>query len=108
MARFSCPYLKAEVDLTEERERHIEARHPDLLPAYRERIAEVLDDPDAIRRSIRFGRARLFSRCYTDLQGHRYVVVVVVSDPAPRGRNWIITAYMTETLVHGEVEWTRS
>ena len=82
MTRFPCPYLKAEVELTEEWERHIAERHPDLLPEHRERVAEVLADPDQIRKSVRFGRARL---CH-----------------------WIITAYITVKLVGGEVEWKRS
>ena len=34
MSRFPCPYLKGNVELTEERERHIAERHPDLLPEY--------------------------------------------------------------------------
>ena len=36
MNRFPCPYLGGEVELTEERERHITERHPDLLPEYRQ------------------------------------------------------------------------
>ena len=46
MSRFSCPYLRGEVELTEERERHIAERHPELLPEHRERIAETLADPE--------------------------------------------------------------
>ena len=107
MTRFPCAYLNAEVELTEEREHHIADRHPDLLPEHRQRVAEVLADPDQIRKSVRFGRARLFSRWYTDLQRGRHVVVVVVSEPGPRKRHWIITGYITKTLVEGEVEWRR-
>ena len=62
MSRFPCPYLKGEVELTEERERHIAERHPDLLPEHRARLAETLRDPDQVRKSIRFGSAKLFSR----------------------------------------------
>ena len=75
----------------------IAERHPDLLPEHRERVAEVLADPDQIRRSVRFGRARLFSRWYTDLQRGRHVVVVVVSPDfssrkrASEGRRQIIS-----------------
>ena len=60
MSQFPCPYLKSDVDLTEERERHITERHPDLLPEHRKRIAEALADPDQVRRSVRFGSAKLF------------------------------------------------
>ena len=108
MTRYSCTYLNGEVELTEERERHIAERHPDLLPEHRERIAETLAEPDQVRRSVRFGSARLFSRWYTDLRQGKHVVVVVVSELDPRERHWIITAYIARRLAEGEVEWKRS
>ena len=43
MTRFPCPYLEAEVELTDERKRHIAERHPDLLPEHWQRVAEVLE-----------------------------------------------------------------
>lgn len=46
MTRYPCPYLKGEVELTDERKRHIAERHPDLLPEHRHRIAETLAEPD--------------------------------------------------------------
>jgi hypothetical protein len=46
MICFPCPYLQSEVELTEERERHIVERHPDLLPEHRVCIADTLADPD--------------------------------------------------------------
>jgi hypothetical protein len=107
MSRFPCPYLKGEVELTEERERHIAERHPDLLPEYRERVAETLIDPHQVRRSGRFGSARLFSRWYLALRQGKHVVVVVVSESEPRERHWIITAYIARKLATGEVEWKR-
>jgi hypothetical protein len=69
MTRFSCPYLQGEVELTEERERHIAERHPDLLPEHSARIAETLSEPDQVRRSARFGNARLFTRAFASLRG---------------------------------------
>jgi hypothetical protein len=107
MSRYPCPYLKGEVELTEERERHIAERHPDLFPEHRERIAETLAEPDQVRRSARFGSARLFSRWYTDVRQRKHVVVVVVSELGPSERHWIITAYMARRLAEGEVEWQR-
>ena len=106
--RFPCPYLDAEVELTEERERHIAEQHPDLLPEHRERIPATLAAPDRVRRSERFGNARLFSRWYDDLLGGKHVVVVVVGDHGPGGRHWIITAYVARRLAEGESEWQRS
>jgi hypothetical protein len=108
MAFFPCPYLQGEVELTEERERHIAERHPDLPPEHRERIAETLADPDQVRRSARFGNARMFSRWFDAIRGGKHVVVVVVSDSAPPRRHWIVTAYLARKLAEGEPEWKRS
>jgi hypothetical protein len=107
ISRFPCPYLEGEVDLTEERERHITERHPDLLPEHRQRIAETLAAPDQVRKSVRFSSAKLFSRWYTDLRQGKYVVVVVVSEREPSERHWIITAYIARKLAPGETEWER-
>jgi hypothetical protein len=81
MSRHPCPYLKGEVELTDEREHHIAERHPDLLPEHRDRIADTLAEPDQVRSSARFGSAKLFSRWYYDVRRGKHVVVVVVSEP---------------------------
>ena len=57
--RLPCPYLGGDVELSEDRERHIAERHPDLLPEHRARLAPTLAEPDEIRRSVRFGQARV-------------------------------------------------
>jgi len=105
--RFPCPYLQGEVELAERREGHIAEKHPGLLPEHRPRIAETLADPDEVRRSVRFGDARLFARWYDEVGGGKHVVVVVVSE-AGAGRHWIITAYMARKLSGGQVEWRKS
>ena len=108
LSRFPCPHVGGDVELSLEREQHIAAHHPDLLPEHRDRIAPTLADPDEIRRSKPFGNARLFSRWYDDVRKGKHVVVVVVSESEPQGRHWIITAYMASKLAAGEVEWARS
>ena len=106
--RFPCPYLNGEVELTEERERHITERHPDLLPEHRPRIAETLSIPDHVRTSARFGSVKLFSRWYPEVRQGKHVVVVVVSERTPQQRHWIITAYLASKLAQGGVEWQRT
>jgi len=108
MALFPCPYLRGQVELTNERERHIAEEHPDLLPKHRQCIAATLADPDQVCRSARSGNARLFSRWFSDLRGGKHVVVVVMSETGPGRRHWIITAYMARKLAEGAVEWKRS
>jgi len=108
MVAFSCPYLGGEVELTEEREKHIAERHPDLLPKHRDRLATTLADPDEVRKSARLVNARLFLRWYDTVLGGKHVVVVVVTDAGPSHRHWVITAYAAQKLTEGVVEWQRS
>mgnify|MGYP006896938153 CR=1 FL=1 len=105
---FSCPYLRVEVELTEEREKHIADNHPDLLPKIRDSIAQTLSDPDQIRRSKRFESARLFSKWFEDVKDGKYIVVVVMTDSAHHSRHWIITAYIARRLSQGEIEWKKN
>jgi hypothetical protein len=107
MRKFSCPYLKSEVDLTDEREAHIAQTHPDLLPEYLLQLAQTLADPDEVRRSVRMSGARMFYRWFEDVRQGKYVAVVVVSD-TPAERSWIITAYITRRVMNGEIEWQKS
>ena len=104
--RFWCPRLNAEVELTAERARHIEQKHADLWREHRDKIAEVLADPDVIRRGARAVSERRFSRWYTNLGRGRHVVVVVVSEERPV-RHWVVTAHMARRVARGGIEWRR-
>jgi hypothetical protein len=104
---FVCPYLGADVELTDEREAHILARHADLRPDYPDLIATNLADPDAVHLGPPADNRLLFSRWYDGLQGGKYVLVVVASQADVR-RHWIVTAYMLRKPVPGEPLWQRS
>jgi hypothetical protein len=108
MQSFPCPYLKGEVELTDERETHIIHTHPDLLPEFLAQVGQTLADPDQVRRSARMSAARLFCRWFEDVRQGKYVVVVVVSEAAPAERHWVITAYITRRLTNGELEWLKA
>ena len=45
MPLLPCPYLGVLVELTDERQRHILLKHPDLLPEYIDYVAETLAEP---------------------------------------------------------------
>ncbi len=100
--------MKGEVEITDERFDHMAKRHPDFLPAHEGKIAEVIAEPDQIRRSKRFPNARLFARTYTDVAGGNFVVIVVVTDSAPKERHWIVTGYIARKLSEGEIEWKKN
>lgn len=108
MTAFPCPFLRGEIALPHERESHIAARHPDLLPEHRHHLALTLADPDVVRQSARFGQARLFSRWFPEIRGGKHVVVVVVSQGVESPRHWVITAYLARRLAAGEILWERS
>ncbi len=107
MRNFSCPYLNCDVELTTEREAHIERTHPELLPLYLNQIGKTLQAPDQIRRSSRLKGARIFSRWFSNVLRGKHVVVVVVSELLT-DRHWIITAYVARRLAKGDLEWERS
>lgn len=104
MELFPCPYLDSSVDLTEEREKHIAERHPELLPEYRDCIIQTLNDPDQVRRSKRFSNALSFSKWFENVRDGKFVVIVVITND----RNWIITAYICRKLSEGEIIWKKS
>ncbi|NOT97199.1 MAG: hypothetical protein HOP00_12955 [Nitrospira sp.] len=102
-----CPYLKTQVELTDERESHIREKHPELLPQYREQIGRTLADPDEVRRDVRFPNSVLFSHWFPQVKGGKFIVVVIVADPPPAGRYWVVTAYVARQLSGGIVIWKR-
>jgi hypothetical protein len=108
ISKFPCPYLSSDVELASERETHIAENHPDLLPEYKDCIAETLLEPDQVRLSARFKNARLFTRWFDFVRGGKYIVVAVVSESRPSMRHWIVTAYITRKLAGGEIEWKPS
>jgi hypothetical protein len=108
MPQFYCPYLRADVELTAEREGHILRRHPELADGHLNSIKETLGRPDQIRRIGGGSAVRMFSRWYDDILKGKHVVVVVVSDPPPAHRYWIVTAYVARRLTSGGVEWQQS
>jgi len=105
--RLACPYLDADVEWTEERQQHIAARHPELLPAHEAKIVQAVADPGEIRRDREYPNTRLFFRWFDDLMGGKNVVVATVSTPPPDVRHWIVTAFVARRPPKGEVEWRR-
>jgi hypothetical protein len=95
------------VELTDEREARIREKHPELLPEHRDHLIQTLADPNDVRRDTHFPNSLLFSHWFPDVKGGKFVVVVVVADPPPAGRHWIVTAYVARQLSGGIVTWQR-
>lgn len=94
-----CPHLGVPVELTAERQLHIAAVHPSLLPEHIDRVIETLREPDFV--GSRAGRGeRGFCRYWQDVEGGRSIVVVVVGSPhsgTGAMRYWVVTAYIARS-----------
>jgi len=99
---YNCPYLKAQVELTDERREHIINRHPDVKP-FLDLLGEVVEFPDEIRRSQRDPNTLIFYRLYRELLGGKNLAVVVKIDH----RAFVLSAYLTRTRVNGEMLWAK-
>ena len=73
MYKFSCPYLKGEVELADESEAYIAHPHPDLLPEYLPQLQQTLMDPGEVRCSIHMSGARMFHHWFDDVCHGKYV-----------------------------------
>jgi hypothetical protein len=100
---FPCPYLGADVELTDERETHIRAEHPELLPDHLDWIAQTLLEPQHVALDGRSDRARLLAHWYDQGTSGKHAVIVVLADI---GRHWIVTAYVANELTSaGAIRW---
>ena len=103
---FRCPYLQADVELTNEREAHIVQRHPDLQPDYLARIESTLAFPDSVH--VERASTLVFARWYDDLYAGKYFFVFVVRHIEGVVRFWVVTARLSRLAARGEVVWRRS
>lgn len=99
---YNCPYLKRQVELTDERCEHIISRHPDVKP-FLDFLGEVIEFPDEIRTSQRDPETLIFYRLYRELLDGKSFAVVVKIDR----RAFVLSAYLTRTRVNGEILWAR-
>ena len=97
-----CPYLRGDVEITDERYEHVLKGHSELALYHWERLSETLGQPDMVLRSNSDDTATLFLRWYDDLD--KMIVAVVISEPE---RNWLITGYITGDMPKGEILWER-
>lgn len=112
MAWLPCPYLGIDVELTDERVRHIRRRHNDVLTGPGNIIATTLAEPDRVRRRESKPDEAIFIREFDEFEADSFVAVVVREDDPPDdrrpARHWVVTAYRTEDEpAIGRIEWIR-
>jgi len=108
MGELYCPQLGGFVEWTDERERHVTMRHPDLLPDHRPSVILTLQRPDQIQVSLREPQTLLVSRWFDDILGGKHLVVVVRRAMELEQRNTLLTAYLTRMLGKGVTIWRRT
>ena len=89
------------IRLTEERWAHIR-EHPEMI-GMEGAIAQTLESPEAVIRSLADSRAHLYHRFYVGTKvGDKFlcVVVKIQDDDA-----FVLTAYLTEKVRKGVVIW---
>jgi hypothetical protein len=91
---FDCPFFDGAVELTDEREDHIQTAHPDLLPEHLDELTLTLAEPDDVIQALEVEK-RFFLRRSATIGSRRYVVAVVVSDTSRTDRHWLVTAFLT-------------
>lgn len=92
------------VELTEERWQHIVTEHP-IMVTYRDKIPTTLLDPDYIKRSKRDEHVTLYYRYFADILDGKYLLSVVKKGLP---RSFILTGYVTRSVMKGETLWERS
>ena len=95
-----CAYFACDVELTEERKKHIRIYHPDAY-SYLELFQEVLLNMDVIHRDYR-PNSFLFAKWYPDIFGGKYLVLVLIRD---KERTWVVTAYIARKVTTGTQIW---
>lgn len=91
-----------EVIITDERIRHIQARHPDDYECFAGYLAEIITDPDYIIRDERFATALVLKTIKTGEHWFRLSLRLVTSSDDPDFKNSVLTFLRIR-----EKEWNR-
>ena len=85
--------LGKEIELTEERKQHILTFHPEITQ-HLDKFAQVLLNPDGIRRSISDKKVLLFDKSFASIGSENHLRIAVKTNE----RWFILTAYLTKRL----------
>ena len=90
-----CPTLEPpQVELTDERERHIRSRHPDLLPSHMLELQEAVLNPDGLLPNDYNPNKWALFKWFPELRGGKFIVVQIVKEWTESTRHFIVTAYL--------------
>jgi len=72
---------------------------------HREKLPLVLAAPDYVKRSKRDENVLLYYRYFPELFGGKFLLVVVKRDPV---RPFVLTGYVTRSVIKGQTVWEKS
>jgi hypothetical protein len=105
VAWLSCPYLGADVELTEERWAHIRDRHRYFKAHERSLNGGLLERPDEVRQRSTESDEFLLVRRFQELVPG--IAVAVIRFDRTNTRWWVVTAYRSDEWPQvGDVLWT--
>ncbi len=96
-------YRGNQIELTDERWQHIITEHPEVR-RFKNRLSEMLSQPDLVKCSKRDKDVLLYYRYYSDIFGGKYLLAVVKINKRP----FLLTYYVTDRIKEGDVIWQRS
>jgi len=96
-------YRGHQIELTQERWRHIVTEHPEIR-GFKKILSEILSEPDLVKRSKKDKEVLLYYRYYSDILGGKYLLVVAKI----QGRPFVLTCYITDRVKEGDVIWQKS
>ena len=88
--------------LTAKHWNHIIKEHPEIVP-YKNRLPDVLGEPDLVKRSKRNKDTFLYYRYYKDIYKGKYLLVVAKTKDMPI----LLTCYITDRIKEGDTIWKR-
>ncbi len=88
--------IRKKVELNEKALTHIKEHHP-IMEQYLGYLKEILLNPDEVRYSVRSQRVLLFYRYFANIEGGKYIVVVVRVNK----KNHVLTTYLTDKIKSG-------
>lgn len=86
----------------EKRWNHITSQHPEIKP-YKNRIVEVLRNPDLVKKSKRKEDIFLYYRYFRDIYKGKYLLVVARTKEDPI----LLTCYITDRIKGGKLLWKK-
>lgn len=91
------------IKLSEKRWLHIIKEHPEIEP-YRNRLFDVLRNPDLVKRSKRDKDTFLYYRYYKDIYKGKYLLVVART----KLNQALLTCYITDRIKEGNLIWKKN